>query len=124
MWFKPRTCVLALAVFALSLNLAACSRKGTGAGAPGTAVLPGMPDCYKTTGAAACPRDPSHPSGLPRSGAVCALPTCQVCGSDKAPAYRDETGAPQVGWCICVEKSETQGVSTYSCGPVGVIGHP
>lgn len=102
-----------------------CSRGGgkTTPAAPAE-VLPGMPDCYKTTGAAACPRDPSHPSGLPRAGALCALPVCKVCGSDRAPAYRDETGAPQVGWCICVEKSETKGVSTYSCGPVGLIGHP
>jgi hypothetical protein len=97
----------------------ACSRRPSGAGTEVAAaeIVPGSPDCYKAAGAGACPKDPTDPSGLPQSGAVCSVPVCKTCGSDTVPAYRDATGAPRAGWCICVEKSDGKGVRTYSCGP-------
>jgi hypothetical protein len=114
-----RSFVAALGMIPLLLAGAACSRRPQGAGSEVAAaeIVPGSPDCYKATGAGVCPKDPSDPSGLPQTGAVCSVPICKTCGSDKVPAYRDATGAPHVGWCICVEKSDGSGVRTYSCGP-------
>jgi hypothetical protein len=113
--------LVAIGLTALLMLASACSRARQGESglkeAPG--VLPGSPDCYKTAGASACPPDPSDPSGrnLPKVGALCTLPVCKTCGSPTAPAYRDFNGAARSGWCICVEKSESKGVGTYSCGP-------
>jgi len=110
--------ILSLAVAVLALAPAACTRRPQETAAEkAAAVMPGSPDCYKKAGATTCPRDPSDPSGLPRSGAVCSVPVCKTCGSDQVPAYRDESGAPHTGWCICVEKSDDSGVRIYSCGP-------
>lgn len=79
--------------------------------------VPGDPDCYQTTGAIACPPEPSDPSGqkLPTPGAVCALSECGVCGSSRAPAFRDAAGIARPGWCICVTKSDSSGAKIYSC---------
>lgn len=111
----------ALTLTALLLLSSTCSRsrKGEAGTKDAAAVMPGSPDCYKIAGASACPPDPSDPSGrnLPKVGAVCTLPVCKTCGSPTAPAYRDSNGTAQPGWCICVEKSESKGEGTYSCGP-------
>ena len=116
--FRPAvgaTMLPLLVLLFVLLGAAACSRGRKGGQA---AVVPGSPDCYKNEGATACPPDPSDPSGrkLPQTGAICSLPVCQTCGSATAPAFRDATGTPQTGWCICVEKSDGSGVRTYSCG--------
>jgi hypothetical protein len=106
------------ALAGLATMPAACTRRPSEGSTEKTApVMPGSPECYKKAGASACPRDPSDPSGLPRSGTVCSVPVCKTCGSDQVPAYRDENGAPRTGWCICVEKSDDSGVRIYSCGP-------
>ena len=108
------------ALFAIGLVPCACTRGGKG-GSPGSGdgstVKVGSPDCYRIAGAQMCPADPTDPSGkkLPRSGGICTLASCQVCGSDKVPAYRDSAGVPQIGWCICVAKSDDSGIAVYSC---------
>ena len=81
--------------------------------------LPGDPDCYSTTGAKACPESKAADGGtsLPRPGALCALPPCVPCGSDKAPTFVDGEGKAKAGWCICVARSDDSGVGTYSCFP-------
>lgn len=110
--------LFSLALLVLAVTPSACARRRQEASPEKTApILPGSPGCYNKTGAALCPRDPSDPAGLPRSGAVCTVPVCKTCGSDQVPAYRDATGAPHTGWCICVEKSDDSGVRIYSCGP-------
>src|SRR2546429_170066 len=52
---------------------------------PAGTVGPLGNDCYSTTGAVACPPDPSDPSGrkLPAHGGACNLPVCRPCGSAK-----------------------------------------
>jgi hypothetical protein len=77
-------------------------------------------DCYKTATAVACPPDPTDSSGamLPASGGACTLPACQPCGSASVTSYRDSTGAPKAGWCICVPKTDGSNTSVYSCASV------
>lgn len=108
------TAILAAgALLAQCLFFVACTRgKGNtaAAGARGD-------DCYSTAGAVACPPDSHDTSGrkLPAPGGLCTLPPCKPCGSATAPAYRDSTGAPQAGWCICVPKSDDSGIGIYTC---------
>jgi hypothetical protein len=63
----------------------------------------------------ACPRDATDvdPTGmnLPQSGASCSLPPCTPCGSSTTPAYRDSSGNPRVGYCVCSRATN----GTYSC---------
>ena len=75
--------------------------------------------CYKNAGSVACPPDPSDTSGqmLPASGGACTQDPCKPCGSGAANSYRDSSGAPKAGWCICVPKTDGTG-STYSCASV------
>src|SRR5262249_53207650 len=63
---------------------------------------------------AACPPSAVDPTGmgLPQSGEICNLPTCAPCGSATAAAYRDSSGAPRAGYCVC---SASDGTGTYSC---------
>ncbi len=108
------------ALLAWCLSSPACSRGGketASSAAGGTTAVPGSPDCYRTTNAVACPRDPGDPSGkgLPTSGGVCTSPVCQPCGSASDPAFRDDTGTAKAGWCICVPRSDYVGVSIYTC---------
>jgi hypothetical protein len=76
-------------------------------------------DCYKTGNAVACPADPTDPTGnmLPASGGECTLPACTPCGSASVTSYRDSTGAPKAGWCICVDRPDGTG-KVYSCASV------
>jgi hypothetical protein len=64
---------------------------------------------------AACPPDPSDPDltgmGLPQIGDTCSLPTCAPCGSSTQNGYRDSTGTPQVGYCVCSGPAN----NAYSC---------
>lgn len=110
-----------------------CRKKGTGeneaAQSAKAAAEPGPPpsapgtfgplgaDCYDVSSAAACPPDPSDPSGhkLPAHGGPCKLPVCRPCGSKKVLAFRDEHGAPSAGYCICVPQSDDSGRGTFSC---------
>jgi hypothetical protein len=75
--------------------------------------------CYKNAGSAACPPDPSDTSGnmLPGSGGACTQDPCKPCGSGAANSYRDSSGAPKAGWCICVPKTDGTG-AVYSCASV------
>jgi hypothetical protein len=76
--------------------------------------------CYKTAGSAACPPDATDTSGmmLPASGGDCTLAPCTPCGSASATSYRDSSGSPKAGWCICVPKTDGTGGSVYSCASV------
>jgi hypothetical protein len=70
--------------------------------------------CYHLpTPLAACPADMTDPSGmmLPQSGSPCTLAPCTPCGSGTGNAYRDSSGTPKIGYCVC--SSATNG--TYSC---------
>ena len=84
--------------------------------APGE-VGPLGSDCYDTSHAKACPPDPSDPSGkkLPAYGGRCQFPVCRPCGSETAPSFRDEHGAPSAGYCICVPTSDSSGRGTLTC---------
>jgi hypothetical protein len=75
--------------------------------------------CYKNAGSVACPPDPSDTSGmmLPASGTACTQDPCKPCGSGAANSYRDSSGAPKAGWCVCVPKTDGSG-SVYSCASV------
>jgi hypothetical protein len=77
-------------------------------------------DCYKTAGSVACPPDPSDTSGnmLPASGGACTANACKPCGSAAANSYRDSTGTPKAGWCICVPKTDGTAGGVYSCASV------
>jgi hypothetical protein len=71
--------------------------------------------CYKIPATIAlCPADPTDPTmaGLPQSGATCNIATCMPCGSSSSNAYRDSTGTPKIGYCVC---SASDGTGTYSC---------
>jgi hypothetical protein len=96
-------------LFVLVLALAACSR-----GKPPPSAE--SPECYSTAAATACPADATDPSGkgLPTGGSACRLEPCRACGSATAPAFRDRSGLPQPGFCICVPRSDDSG-ATYSC---------
>jgi hypothetical protein len=85
--------------------------------APAGTVGPLGADCYDTKGARACPPDPTDPTGrkLPAHGGACTLPVCRPCGSEKAPAFRDEAGRPTPGFCICVPKSDDSGRGVFTC---------
>lgn len=76
-------------------------------------------DCYKTDTATACPPDATDTSGamLPASGGACTQAPCKPCGSATANSYRDGSGTPKMGWCICVPKTDGTG-SVYSCASV------
>ena len=109
------------------LGAATCSRtrpQGSGSGgaavaapAPAGTVGPLGADCYDTKGAQACPPDPTDPSGrkLAAHGGACTLNVCRPCGSATAPAFRDETGHPTPGYCICVPKSDDSGRGVFTC---------
>lgn len=73
--------------------------------------------CYSAVGAAACPADPSDPSGrnLPVAGSTCDIPLCRPCGAETTPAFRDEKGAATAGYCICVPNSGDSPRRTLSC---------
>jgi len=68
----------------------------------------------------ACPPDGTDPSGaqLPLAASPCTLAPCQPCGSSTAPGYRDSTGAPKVGFCICVPSGQPGQGGVYSCASV------
>jgi hypothetical protein len=93
----------------LLLALTACSRSKPPPGAE-------SPECHDTASASRCPADTTDPSGkgLPTPGGACRLEPCRACGSATAPAFRDRSGTPQPGWCICVPRSDDSG-ATYSC---------
>jgi hypothetical protein len=48
-------------------------------------------------------RENVDPSGmrLPQSGDACTEPPCQACGSGTSNAYRDSSGSPRIGYCVC-----------------------
>lgn len=108
-----------------------CSRKSPTAPATGLAppagaenralptgtVGPLGDDCYSTTGAAACPPDPSDPSGhkLPAHGGACSAPACRPCGSATKLAFRDEHGVASAGFCLCIPQSDDSGRGTFTC---------
>lgn len=75
--------------------------------------------CYKTATAVLCPPDPTDTSGgmLPASGGACTLDPCKPCGSASVNSYRDSSGVPKFGWCICVPTTDGTG-SVYSCASV------
>jgi hypothetical protein len=77
-------------------------------------------DCFRTDGAMACPPDPTDSSGmmLPASGGACTQPPCQPCGSATASAYRDSSGTPKAGWCVCFPRTDGQEGGVYSCASV------
>ena len=54
---------------------------------------------------------------LPQASSPCQLDPCRPCGSSTEPGYLDSSGAPKVGYCICVPNPDT-GVSVYSCASV------
>src|SRR5262249_2011778 len=64
--------------------------------------------------AAACPADPTDPTGagLPQSGGQGALPAGSPWGPPTTPAYRDSSGLPKIGYCVC---SAADGTGTLSC---------
>jgi hypothetical protein len=71
--------------------------------------------CFKIPATIAlCPADSTDPTGagLPQSGATCTIGTCMPCGSATSNAYRDSTGTPKIGYCVC---SASDGTGTYSC---------
>jgi len=74
-------------------------------------------DCYSTTGAVACPPDPSDPSGhhLPAPGGACRLPVCRPCGSATKLSFRDDNGVATAGFCICVPQSDDSGRGVFTC---------
>lgn len=76
--------------------------------------------CYKTDTSAACPPDSTDTSGnmLPASGGACTQDPCKPCGSASANSYRDSTGVPKMGWCICVPTTDGSGGGVYSCASV------
>lgn len=88
----------------------------SGAQAPGE-VGPLGKDCYDTSLAIACPPDPSDPSGkkLPAHGGACHFPVCRPCGSETKSSFRDESGTPSAGYCICVPTSDSSGRGTLTC---------
>lgn len=94
----------------------ACSRRGAPAQAPKAAATP-TGNCNDTSKSVACPADTSDPSGkgLPKPGGLCTVPACKPCGSATVPAFRDDTGAPRRGWCLCVPRSDDSPTATYSC---------
>jgi len=67
---------------------------------------------------AACPpsADDPDPSGmnLAQSGDSCSLPPCTPCGSATENAFRDSTGTPKPGFCVCSGAA----MPTYSCATV------
>lgn len=67
---------------------------------------------------ALCPVDVTDPTGqdLPASGGACAQPSCAPCGSSVAASYRDATGSPRIGYCVCVHREDGQGF--YGCASV------
>jgi hypothetical protein len=74
--------------------------------------------CFRLNPApSACPADVTDPTGmgLPQNGAACAISTCAPCGSATVAGYRDATGLPRIGFCVC---SASDGTGTYSCAPV------
>jgi hypothetical protein len=76
----------------------------------------GAYNCYKLPATlTACPQDPNNPDpsgmNLPASGDACTIPPCMPCGSATNNAYRDSSGTPKIGYCVC--SSATSG--TYSC---------
>lgn len=79
---------------------------------PGTDV-----SCYKVTDATPlCPTDSTDLTGmgLPISGAACSQTDCTPCGSKSQNAYRDTSGSPKQGFCICVHADPTM-PGKYSC---------
>lgn len=80
---------------------------------------PSVYTCFRTDNATLCPADLTDPAGtmLPASGAPCALVACDPCGSADVVAYRDSTGSPKKGWCVCVPREDGLG-SVYSCASV------
>lgn len=62
---------------------------------------------------AACPADPSDPSGMgvPMARGACALAPCSPCGSASSLAYRDAVNVLKVGYCVCDS-------GAYSCAPL------
>jgi hypothetical protein len=136
--------VAALVVFIVIGNvvtIAGCKRSsgergsGTegavGAAGPAHAATPQPPpgtvgplgaDCYDTTAAAACPQDPTDPSGrrLPAHGGSCRIPVCRPCGSETTLAFRDEHGVASPGFCICVPMSDNSGRGVFSCDTTDV----
>lgn len=69
--------------------------------------------CFRLTNLTACPPDAT--GMLPQSGTACTQAPCMPCGSaTPAGGYRDSTGVPKAGYCVC-----SDGMSpTYSCGSV------
>jgi len=86
-------------------------------GNPSGTVGPLPADCHDATNAKACPPDPTDPSGakLPAHGGACRLPLCRPCGSETQPAFRDESGQRQAGFCTCVPMSDDSGRGVFSC---------
>ena len=79
--------------------------------------------CYKLSNPLlACPPDDTDPSGmgLPQSGSTCTQDDCMPCGNASGNAYRDSSGSPKVGYCICVHSVSTDGTpqAKYSCASV------
>ena len=73
--------------------------------------------CYNVNDATPlCPSDPTDLSGmgLPLSGASCTQADCKPCGSKAQNAYRDTSGSPKQGFCVCVHADPTM-PGKYSC---------
>jgi len=102
----------------LKSGVKACTCAGGMWSCPTCAYTAGLDyTCYKLPATlAACKEDTmNNPdmSGmhLPQSGDACTEPACQACGSGTTNAYRDSTGSPKIGYCVCSGGT----MPTYSC---------
>jgi hypothetical protein len=76
--------------------------------------------CYKRPATPMlCPPDATDPTGmmLPKSGDPCVHATCAACGSENSFAYRDSTGIPKMGYCVC-SSADPAAPGKWSCASV------
>jgi hypothetical protein len=101
----------------LKSGIKACTCAANMWSCPNCVYAPGGDySCYKIPATlAACQESAANPDSsgmhLPQSGDACTEAVCTPCGSGTVNAYRDSSGNPKVGYCVCSGGT----MPTYSC---------